>query len=553
MKNKVVAAILCIALMASLMTGCQPGTGNDETTKAPAKESTGAQDVESTGSETEAGTESKEIAVDHFAGTTIKVAVVKKANDTSTDWNQKEIFKLAEEATGIHVEWTVIDPSVSGDKIAVMLMSSEQPDVYLGALNESTLAANLDLFYDLSEEGLLETWAPNVVEIYNTSDYSWNALKWADGSIRSLLTGGLNKELGSYTAGTSVINMAWLEKTGKDIPTTADELYEVLVAFRDGDMDGDGDPTNEIPMSFCSGFWDGELMLYANAFGIGGNNTWQAVDHYKNIKDGKVVSTVDTVNYRAFLEFFHKLYAEGLLDTEGFSQTSDQYVTKRNGKNLGVAISSTTYLGEDAYMPFIYQGMEGVEPVLTGLVGGFAATRTNFCISAKSENVEAVLHWWNWLSKDAKTTSIAWGGSEFFYEEDGKLYQTNAKDLPEGYNAAIYGMHNYLPAYADGQRAIAHPDNKSSQVIIREEFTKEHLDLINKEGFPVAFGDAAKAEEKAFLEVELLAYIKTFTADAIVNGVTDASWEQHLKDLKAVQYYDWIQWYQDFVDEVNSR
>ena len=88
---------------------------------------------------------------------------------------------------------------------------------------------------------------------------------------------------------------------------------------------------------------------------------------------------------------------------------------------------------------------------------------------------------------------------------------------------------------------------------IRGQFYADNIALVPTEGFPVAFGNAEDAEERVFIESELFPYIESFTANAIVSGVTDASWEKHLSDLKNAQYYEWIQWYQDFIDEVNSR
>ena len=43
-------------------------------------------------------------------------------------------------------------------------------------------------------------------------------------------------------------------------------------------------------------------------------------------------------------------------------------------------------------------------------------------------------------------------------------------------------------------------------------------------------------------------YISNFTADAIMNGVTDASWEKHLVDLEKYRYSDWIAWKQNYLD-----
>lgn len=546
MRNKVVALALSIMMAASMLTGCGSDKEPVASSSSESLSSQEKQSVETSTSGAEKETEPKEIAVDHFAGTTLKIVAVKRSGDTCNDWNEKEIFQLAEEATGIHVEWTLIDPTVSSDKIAVMLMGNDQPDVYIGALDESILATNLDLFYDLSEEGLLETYAPKVVETYDANEYAWDAITWYDGSIRTLLTGGMGGD--DTFASPLAINTDWLQKIGKDVPTTADELYEVLVAFRDGDMDDDGDTTDEIPLSFCNGFWDGDIMMHANAFGIASNNMDATEDHYKSLKDGKVVSTVDTDNYRAFLEFYHKLYAEGLLDPEGFSQTSDQYKAKRNEKNVGVLLVYSSVLG-NSYEPFIYQGMAGVEPQLSGLVGRFMAERTSFAITAESENVEAVLHWWNWMHKDEETISIAWGGSDFFYEENGEYYIN--ENTPEGYNAAISGIKSHSPAFNTGGRAGYKERTGSSA--IRMQFYTDNIHLVPTEGFPVYFGEPADAEERAFIEAELFTYIQTFTADAIVNGVTDASWEQHLEDLKVAQYYDWLQWYQDYVDNAPSN
>ena len=49
------------------------------------------------------------------------------------------------------------------------------------------------------------------------------------------------------------INATWIEQLGMEAPTTADELYAVLEGFRDEDMNGNGDTTDEIPLSWSKG------------------------------------------------------------------------------------------------------------------------------------------------------------------------------------------------------------------------------------------------------------------------------------------------------------
>ncbi len=546
MKKKVVALVLLAAMTVSSLAGCGAKDEASNSTDQGTQVVESSTQAESTESSEEAAVE--EIPEDYFAGTTITIAVKRKNGDESSSWNEKEIIKMAEEATGIHVEWIELDQTSANEKIAAMLMGDDQPDAYLGCLDQTTLSNNMDLFYDLSEEGLLEKWAPDVVEDYNAEDL-WSTITWGDGSILGLITGNTIAAAESWGASILSVNQEWLDKLGLPVPTTADELYNTLVAFRDNDMDGDGDASNEIPMTFCSGNWEGDIMLHANAFGIGGNYTWQPQDAYKNIENGQVVSTVDTDNFRAFLEFYHKLAEEGLLDLEGFSQTADQYSAKRKEKIAGVFTTYTTML-DQGYTPFIYEGIEGVEPRLTGLVDRFIGQRSNFCLTADSENVEVVLHWWNWLSAETERKLIAYG-DPYEIDADGNMWQL---PLEEGQpNNVTVGMNNWCPARTSAEKLSYKPDNIAAGTAARIQFAEEHKDMYNQEGFPVAYVDAASEEERTFMEVELYAYLESFIANAIVYGVTDDSWAKHLEDLKTVQYYDWLDWYQNFVDEVNAR
>ena len=63
-----------------------------------------------------------------------------------------------------------------------------------------------------------------------------------------------------------------MKNVGLETPATIDELYEVLVAFKEQDANGNGDPNDEIPWS---GGWEhtyNALKMMCQAYGfIGGN------------------------------------------------------------------------------------------------------------------------------------------------------------------------------------------------------------------------------------------------------------------------------------------
>ena len=86
--------------------------------------------------------------------------------------------------------------------------------------------------------------------------------------------------------GIQFINKAWLDQLGLEVPTTTEELYEVLCAFRDNDMNGNGDTTDEIPLELCEKNWAAYVINFANPWGIAGNND---VDYWYKIEDGKVL------------------------------------------------------------------------------------------------------------------------------------------------------------------------------------------------------------------------------------------------------------------------
>lgn len=545
MYKKVVALMLSLVMAVSVLTGCGNSSQSGEKENSVSENS--AEEVSSEATEENTSTEEmEEIPVDYFAGTELNIVVYKDPLDTSTDetYGNKPALKIAEEATGIKINWTVVDAATAADKVSVMLAAGPdaQPDVYLGwgLISESVLAQNTDMFYNLAEEGLLEKYAPNVLERYEVVNMLDN-LKWPDGSIYSLAVSALAQAYTGWAMSTQVIRQDWLDQLGFEVPTNADELYEVLVAFRDNDMNGNGDPTDEIPLTFCSDYWEGELMLLANSFGISGS-TWQKTTHYKMLEDGQVVSVCDTDKFRAFLEYFHKLAEEGLLDMEGFSQTSEQYIAKVDGGRAGSYIRHSAMENET---PFFYEGMEGITPSWSGEQNRLSAQKIGF-VATKDANIEAALHWWNYMHSSPELKYMAARGEEghlWYIDEEGRIIQDESN--PGDYVYQLDAIHPHPSNYLEEYVTLVEP---GSRIEKRTKTTEKYEDYIPEKGFSQRFVSAEAVEERSFIEIELFDYINGFIANSISEGVTDASWEAHLDQLEAVGYYDWIQWYQNVED-----
>ncbi len=104
-----------------------------------------------------------------------------------------------------------------------------------------------------------------------------------------------------------ILRKDWLEKLNLRTPTTIDEWYTVLKAFKEKDPNGNGKP-DELP--FTGNWGPGnltKLLDFSPGFGVLGGF---------EMKDGKVAFGPLQPEYKNFVETMKKWYSEGLIDPE---------------------------------------------------------------------------------------------------------------------------------------------------------------------------------------------------------------------------------------------
>lgn len=111
-------------------------------------------------------------------------------------------------------------------------------------------------------------------------------------------------------------NTAWLKKLNITPPTTLDEWYKMLVAFRTQDPNGNGDPNDEIPL-----IAQGLPRLYPLSGAFGVSYTFYRVGD--TVKFGP-----EQPEYRDFLTLMNKWYNEKLLDPDFVSTKGNQFDQK---------------------------------------------------------------------------------------------------------------------------------------------------------------------------------------------------------------------------------
>ena len=205
-------------------------------------------------------------------------------------------------------------------------------------------------------------------------------------------------------AGKLFINKEWLKKSGKKMPETIDELYDVLVYFRDNDMNGNG-KSDEIPLS-APNYNYITYMLYG-AFGLGNRGVHS---RYVDIdeKTGKTRLIAASVKYKKYLEFCNKLYNEKLLDNNIFTMTDSQYVAKQAGGKVGMFCYTNLATIPDE----IGNQFEGITKALKGPDGD----QIWYPVRSKLHSTGAFV-----ITNACKNPEIAMRWADYSYSDEGNL------------------------------------------------------------------------------------------------------------------------------------
>jgi len=250
------------------------------------------------------------------------------AEDFSDIWWTKHVAEL----TGITFNFTLIESSAWEERKNLAFMSGDYPEVFFTGI---TSADELSYGYEgklINLLPIIKAEAPNIVALYEAFPDVVKGTMQENGAIYVL-------PMISYAPRSSnpsciTINSEWLERIGKEIPTTTEELYDVLKAFKEEDPNGNG-KADEIPTTLTAG--GNDYLLYAFGF----------TDKTDDVIDGQYVFVPAQDNYRAYIEYMHRLYAEGLLDNDYFTQDKTEMQTKLAAETVGVTTNGMATLIED--------------------------------------------------------------------------------------------------------------------------------------------------------------------------------------------------------------
>ena len=450
--------------------------------------------------------------------------------ETGHVWSENLFFQRMEERTGVQFDFTqyLSVASWQAAKDSMLAGLIELPDVLFKAdmtTQETMKWYEAGKLIDLKP--YLEQYAPNLWVLLEAHPEWMEAVTLPTGEIVALPA---IDELQFNNA--MWINVAWLQRAGLEAPTNAEELTNVLRAFRDKDMNGNGKWGDEIPLTFSS-LWD--LRFLAHAFGINANDYHVTMD-----ESGKVSEVLTSDANRAFLTWLHQLWDEGLLDRDGFSGLRDMSFNTEEDADVvyGMMFSSTpielvpsSAVKEYALLePLAFEGKQ-IYRDLTGDV-----IRGTFAITSACDDPAALLSWVDYLyTVEGFILSEAGAdGEEFTWNDDGTwLWETTTDTLlstvlPEATLRAGITMPGY--ASISFQQKI---DDASTAQVVKNLLRLKEFDSLPYPMVYLTQEQQSRVDElilniAKYAEYQMVWFI---TGDAELN---DESWAAFCEQVKAL-------------------
>ena len=335
---------------------------------------------------------------------------------STVDLSDALLLNELQSRANVKIEWNLIDPTIYSDTVSPMLASGQDlPDIIqLPDTDNNMTYLSTGMFIKLDEYMDI---MPNYSAFLEKNPTIKAALTAVDGHIyyvpQTVVTSTYQPVM--------MYNMPWIEKLGIEPPTTLDAFVEMLRMFRDQDMNGNGDTTDEIPMSIMSAFLP---YMFGPAFGMDLVSGFYADDegvvHYAAYEPEK---------YKNYLTFLNDLYNEGLLEVEFTSLNRDK-ITERCANDLTGVTYDYSWQMSNLYSAQ-YPNYDGTKGIIVGakpLSGEYPGAYIGrnpvsgvFGINAKSDKIELAVKMLDYVMSEEAQDLYVWGMEGLTYEvKDGE-------------------------------------------------------------------------------------------------------------------------------------
>jgi putative aldouronate transport system substrate-binding protein len=344
--------------------------------------------------------------------------------------------------TNIEVE--LVHPTADYDqKMLADLAANVEYDLIYMNKNRMDVLVDQEVLTDLTEKIKNSAILSNPTVI---PPAEWEMIKYPDNTFYSVF----NKFEGARML---TVRQDWLDKLGLEAPKTLEDVYNVMVAFRDEDPAGNGAGAT-LGLS-TAGTYDIQPFMSSEGVKSG----------YVEV-DGKRTIPYATEAAIPVYEWLAKLYAEGLYDPNfATAETADMrnlFLTDKVGFvtywDTWVGLFNNSRLTEDPNTEFVAKGLAATEGPDGVLITRGQPSVWTIPVNAKDpETAFKFLEWWNTIpgitlgSLGILDNDYTVSGDTYELTEVGKEHSMDHGD-PTPYNTNWHNPIGQLPGIADAQK-----------------------------------------------------------------------------------------------------
>lgn len=488
--------------------------------------------------------------------------------NTESDPNKRTIFKRLQEKTNVEIDWTAIQADQWSDKISLEMANTKNMTdfIFSAGFSDNDLLKYAKQGVIIPLEEYIDAYMPNLQAVFekypeyrtmctDTEGHIW-ALPW----IEQL---GNEKTAIQTIGNMSFINKKWLDFLNLEVPTTVDEFEQVLMAFRDhaSEIQAEfGIDGSIIPMSCIVNDGDQDPSLIINGFGEGYGDADKA-RHIAVTNDKEVICSATQDGYKEGIEWLHKLYEEGLIDTESFTQEWSTYVAKGKSGRYGVCFSwdvaNIDNLEDWVPLPALTADTRNITPQNGSFTSGF--DRGRCVVTAVAENPALICAWLDQMYDPFQSPQNNWG--TYGEDDDFDIFELSKnaeggemlKHAPlgdaspvevreaESVGGPLAVLNDYYDVY------VTCPDDAQYRLDwIKEYYTPDmNLDYV----YPNVFMNQEDTKKLSDLQTDIEKLINANKSDWIMNGFTDDDWNQYLSELDGYGLEEYLQIFQKYLDD----
>ncbi|MEH7272236.1 extracellular solute-binding protein, partial [Neobacillus vireti] len=456
-----------------------------------------------------------------------------------TKWENMKYFKEMERKTNIHFIFNTPPTDSFTTRKKLLFASNELPDIFYASSltnSEITRYSNQGLLVPL--EGLIEQYAPNIQKMFEEHPDIKKSITALDGHIYALPS--VDRSLRWYRS-PLWYNGSFLKALNvTKLPETTDELYELLKRMKNEDPNGNGEK-DEIPLTAAK--MEEINQWFMGFFGIVSSN--------HGVYNGQVKYGAIQPEYKAYLEFMHRLWKEGILDYQTFSQSHEQKYAKGYNNQVGLYASwgPGAFLGmSDNLENPMMQPVKGpniakpVIPISSGQsVGQFAITKS-------TPYPEAAIRWIDY--------SYSPEGSIFLHSlDEGEIWQWADKektirkyisDLPTNHRGTLTPNYGINVPYWNQIEYAKSFKNEFSEFNYRETETK--IIANGQVPFPEVFLKTEELEQITGIATVLDDYVVQMEEKFITGEEPLSNWDLYVQTIKDFDVDQLVKVYQTAYD-----